>query len=753
MVNLKLLNGYLAIRFVCGFSLKTSTTNISCGIIKSQNKILIVGPGVEEFPDDSDLPTELETLQFCANLYFGGNWSKRECAIKTAHAVSLIWNRRGVEPQQIYRAADKVQKIFQIFYEMWAKRNVNGVRAQQKRIAFVEKIANTVFEISKTVNVVHEPAQVDIRPLPNEPQIRANEQIAGPSHANVPVLYIEEQQEHQNHAEVANNIDNNNPNRNLRNRREVLREAVEVKPDKDVCIMFDHIGVSHRYASLAFITMAKFFGTEPENIVSSASTMYRCRQLHRERESINIKENFDSSEMLTLHWDAKTYTSRGSVKNKKLAVVVSNSKTAKLLEIQTVRDGSADAHTQAVLEVINDWNVEANIVSMCFDTEAVNTGRISGVCIQLENEFGRYLLHLACRLHVSEILLSAGFGATVEKAKDADGPKIPIFEQFSRQYFSPEFNRQNYKNCCDDEFFIKLIGVEEMEHIAAFCRTKLETVIQRNDYAELLKLTLIMVSPDCEFNVYAPGAYNRARFMCRVIYCIKIYLYRDQLPPKSKTMDNIRRFLLYFLKVHLRYWFNTRQAVKAPNQDLNMLKNLHDLKEILPITANAVISKLNNHLCYLSETLIALSFFDDDVPVAEKLLMVNNLRNKDPEEHENVNRCTIPDGACVRNLRLSDFVTKRTRRFFAISRIKMDFLSIHPSRWYASLDFINGQMKAKSFSVTNDAAERSIALYQTYKDNIKKPEQERHLLQVAEKRRRECKTLRKQDVINSLDFQ
>lgn len=55
-----------------------------------------------------------------------------------------------------------------------------------------------------------------------------------------------------------------------------------------------------------------------------------------------------------------------------------------------------------------------------------------------------------------------------------------------------------------------------------------------------------------------------------------------------------------------------------------------------------------------------------------------------------------------------------------------------------------------SLSVTNDSAERSIALYQTYKDNVKKPQQERHLLQIAEKRRRECKKL---DVIESLNFQ
>lgn len=130
--------------------------------------------------------------------------------------------------------------------------------------------------------------------------------------------------------------------------------------------------------------------------------------------------------------------------------------------------------------------------------------------------------------------------------------------------------------------------------------------------------------------------------------------------------------------------------------------------------------------------------------------MVQNLQFNEPKHGENFNRCNMPNN--VQNLQLSDFVTRRTRRFFDITRINMNFLKIHPRQWSQDLDYLSGQKKAMSVSVTNDAAERSIALYQKYKDNVKKPCQEQHLMQVAEKRRRECKQLRKQDVINSLDF-
>lgn len=408
-----------------------------------------------------------------------------------------IWIHKNIKPQQTYKAADKVQILFQSYYDLWRKKADDGVRLHQKRAEFVQKITNNVFEISKMIDIVpyaneaEIPMQVELIPRAPSPT-RALAQISGSSHIQVPIVHAEQQpnvnqiEEHEVNPlnfEVVNNmvdIIDNQPNRNLRIRN-VIDERVEIKPDKDVCIMFDHIGLSHRQASLAFITMAKSFGADPANIVSSTSTMFRYRQTYRGIESANIKENFDITKMVTIHWDGKTFTSRGQVKDKKLAVVLSNSKEAKLLDIQTVANGTALTHTEAILNVIDDWNVQEHIISMCFDTESVNTGRISGVCVLLEDRLQRELLYLGCRHHIFEIFLSASFETTVEPAKDSDGPRIPIFEQFAKQYYQPHFNKRNYKNGREDEFFAKLIGVEGMDEIATFCRAKLTHAIERNE--------------------------------------------------------------------------------------------------------------------------------------------------------------------------------------------------------------------------------------------------------------------------------
>lgn len=172
-----------------------------------------------------------------------------------------------------------------------------------------------------------------------------------------------------------------------------------------------------------------------------------------------------------------------------------------------------------------------------------------------------------------------------------------------------------------------------------------------------------------------------------------MYLYREQLQLNRRTMDNIRRFLLYFLKVHLKYWFNVKSSVMAPNQDLKMLKNLYSFKEIMPVTAEAVISKLRNHMWYLSQTLIALAFFDDEVSVADKLLMIQNLHHSEPKDGENLNRGSIPPDTCVQELNISDFVTTATQRFFEITDINTNFLLIHLSQWPRNPEFLSAKKK------------------------------------------------------------
>lgn len=65
---------------------------------------------------------------------------------------------------------------------------------------------------------------------------------------------------------------------------------------------------------------------------------------------------------------------------------------------------------------------------MCFDTTASNTGNQNGACVLLEDKLNRKLLHLACRHHILELLVSKLFEILVEK--NTRGPIIDIFQKF-----------------------------------------------------------------------------------------------------------------------------------------------------------------------------------------------------------------------------------------------------------------------------------------------------------------------------------
>lgn len=715
------------------------------------------------------LPTELEVLRHFHYLHCERKIKKRKSAIETAKAVETIWIIRHIETQKLYRAADKVEKLVKEYEGKKKRCKDPGVLVRQKHLSYLDKLTNETFDISKMLNVlgidernVHEEHERQEEPHHNgesmqevheqeqahrEP-IRDLYQIPGGSNTNTPLVIVRELS---NQSRISENVNNNMANETqeqCRRNTAPICDYSEARPDKNVCLMFDHIGASHKDACLAYITIAKSLGVHDNDIVCSSSTMFRTREHHRKVEANSIQENFDPSGMNTIHWDGKTYHSRGGVRDKRLTVVLSNSSKAKSLEITHVHEDNAKVQSKAVFDICRKWNILENVNSMSFDAARTNTGKYKGVCKTFQTLVKKDLLYLPCRHHIYEIVSTATFAVTIETPDMVQGPKTKSFEAFSHKYYSEGFDRNNYNSCRKDKFFLLLLGTAEMDRLSQMCQESLETITTRSDYVEFLKLIVIFFSPQCDYEIRAPGAYNRARFMCRIIYVLKMYLYRKQLAPTFDEFDAMRRFLLFSVKIYVPYWLKTSSAVKAPNSDLNMLKDMMNLSEAIPNTIRAAMGKMVNHLWYLSQTLVALSFFDDDVPVDVKLRMVERMNH--PTISEDLNRAELNEPQNVQNLDLADFVSSATKRFFTITGINSDFLSLHPAEWNNNEQFLEARQRASNLSVVNDAAERSIALFQTYKDRVKKPEQKHYLVQVAEKRRFDYKQKRKSDVLRAL---
>ena len=143
---------------------------------------------------------------------------------------------------------------------------------------------------------------------------------------------------------------------------------------------------------------------------------------------------------------------------------------------------------------------------------------------------------------------------------------------------------------------------------------------------------------------------------------------------------------------------------------------------------------LLRHTWYFSEELIAFSFFDERIDATTKARMVEAMKTKQglqiPLKRPQVTGRTMP-------LRIEDFVTTNTDRFFTILEIPYGWLEKEPCLWTEDSDYLASQKIASGLSVVNDRAERGVALIQDYNQILTKHEgQKQGLLQVVSEHRR-----------------
>ena len=60
-----------------------------------------------------------------------------------------------------------------------------------------------------------------------------------------------------------------------------------------------------------------------------------------------------------------------------------------------------------MLVQIKDWGVDMDIVAFVFDTTSSNSGAYRGVTVTLQLALARPIFFLACRHHVSELIVKA----------------------------------------------------------------------------------------------------------------------------------------------------------------------------------------------------------------------------------------------------------------------------------------------------------------------------------------------------------
>jgi hypothetical protein len=497
--------------------------------------------------------------------------------------------------------------------------------------------------------------------------------------------------------------------------------------DKLVTVL-DRCKVSDRDATHILMATAQALGHNVDDLVINRSSIHRVREHLRKLRAEQLRSSFNSDifKESIVHWDEKMLPSlTGKDMVERMPVLISCEGREQLLGVPQLLAGTGEEQAKNVFQLLIDWGITDSVVAVCCDTTASNTGRLKGACVLLEQHLEKDMMYLMCRHHIYELVLRCVFE---EKFGITSGPNIPLFKKF--QEYWGKLNTSNFNP-----------GIEDSNVCMALSRTK-NDVLQfalefskkeqfREDYRELLELTIIFLggTPHRGISFRIPSASHHARWMAKAIYCLKIYIFRNEFKLSLSQQKACQDTCIFIISMYVKNWFQAHIAIEAPYQDLMFVQNLLEYENIDKKIAFVSLKKFCNHLWYLNPETAALAFFDENVTLLEKKKMVEALNIVDAGE-QTVKRFTVD----IKNMNLlkfkciSDFINSSSVQLFHRFNIKTDFLNEDPILWYNNQNFIQGLQKFSNLKVVNDAAERGVKLISDYNNLITKNEDQKQFL-------------------------
>jgi len=184
--------------------------------------------------------------------------------------------------------------------------------------------------------------------------------------------------------------------------------------------------------------------------------------------------------------------------------------------------------------------VTSDVVAMCFDSTSTNTGTVKGTRSLLEFHLNKNLIYLSCRHHIHELIVRGVFSALFGPSRS---PNIAMFERF--QQYWPNIDRKNYAS-------LKSSTVSFLKSVLAG-RT---SYMPKDDNKELMELCLLILGESqidqSVYQLIQAGAYHMARWIAKVMYSFKIYLFRDQFHLTSTEHRHRTEFCLFASHVYVK---------------------------------------------------------------------------------------------------------------------------------------------------------------------------------------------------------
>lgn len=307
----------------------------------------------------------------------------------------------------------------------------------------------------------------------------------------------------------------------------------------EVAASLDRTNVTDRNAMFIMGAYTQAMGYNLNDVVLSRNTIKRSRIVTRKETAASIKAQFTPKIPLLLHWDGKLLIdASGQGMVDRIAILVTGgTEVEQLLGVPKIGRGTGQAQADSCLNALEEWKLKDKIQGLVFDTTASNTGWKMGACTLIEKALGREVVWIACRHHIFEVVLSKVFLTTLGQP---GGPEMGLFQRFKKGWpfidvtmFHPVDN-------------VAFNGITEKlrEDMQVYYGEAMKTSTPRADYKELLQLCYIFLGGTLVETPHfrAPGAMHNARWMARAIYCLKIFLFKDQVKLTSSEQSGLENF-------------------------------------------------------------------------------------------------------------------------------------------------------------------------------------------------------------------
>ena len=207
------------------------------------------------------------------------------------------------------------------------------------------------------------------------------------------------------------------------------------------------------------------------------------------------------------------------------------------------------------------------------------------------------------------------------------------------------------------------------------------------------------------------------------------------LSGEEKSMVSL--FVIYNVVLYAKAWLHPPLSMSAAHNDLEYYANILRYRMVEPKAAFLITEKIRRHQWYTTAQAVPLALADTELEDEEREELAKAIHQQ-PRELIRTGRPEFPGldwrGEKITRPRLATLVNPNSWLIFQLLNLEgsQDWLLTPCSMWQLFGDYRKLEEFSLNLPVTNDLAERGVALISQFVDKVEDEEQRQALLQVVE---------------------